>query len=53
MSLKETSEKIYWLKVLNKAKLIENNIAEKILSQAEEIKHMLIASLNTAKANEY
>ena len=50
ISLKETGESIYWLKLLKRTNLIEYNFDE-LLSLAEEIKRMLIASLNTAKEN--
>ncbi len=48
ISLKETGESIYWLKLLNNTKLYDFNY-EELISQAEEIKRMLIASINTAK----
>ena len=50
ISLKETGESIYWLTLLKRTNLIEYNFDE-FLSLAEEIKRMLIASLNTAKEN--
>ena len=50
ISLKETGESIYWLTLLKRTSLIEYNFDE-LLSLAEEIKRMLIASLNTAKEN--
>lgn len=50
ISLKETGESIYWLTLLKRTNLIEYSFDE-ILSLAEEIKRMLIASLNTAKEN--
>ena len=50
ISLKETGESIYWLTLLKRTNLIEYNFDE-LLSLAEEIKRMLIASLNTAKQN--
>ena len=50
ISLKETGESIYWLTLLKRTNLIEYNFYE-LLSLAEEIKRMLIASLNTAKEN--
>ena len=50
ISLKETGESIYWLTLLKRTNLIEYNF-DKLLSLAEEIKRMLIASLNTAKEN--
>ena len=50
ISLKETGESIYWLTLLKRTKLIEYNF-DVLLTLAEEIKRMLIASLNTAKEN--
>lgn len=50
ISLKENGESIYWLTLLKRTNLIEYNFDE-LLSLAEEIKRMLIASLNTAKEN--
>ena len=50
ISLKETGESIYWLTLLKRTKLIEYDF-ESLLALAEEIKRMLIASLNTAKEN--
>ncbi len=49
ISLKETSESIYWLTLLKRTNLVEYDY-DKLLSLAEEIKRMLIASLNTAKS---
>ena len=48
ISLKETGESIYWLKLLENTKLVNYDF-DCLLSIAEEIKRMLIASLNTAK----
>ena len=50
ISLKETGESIYWLKLLKRTSLIDCDF-DSLLSLAEEIKRMLIASLNTAKEN--
>ena len=50
ISLKETGEIIYWLSLLNRTSVFEYNY-DSLLSQAEEIKRMLIASINTAKGN--
>ena len=50
ISLKETGESIYWLTLLTRTNLIDYNFDD-LLSLAEEIKRMLIASLNTAKEN--
>ena len=48
ISLKETGESIYWLTLLKRTKLIDYGF-DQLLSLAEEIKRMLIASLKTAK----
>ena len=48
IALKETGESIYWLTLLKKTNLIDYNFDE-LISLAEEIKRMLISSLNTAK----
>ncbi|MBE5818543.1 MAG: four helix bundle protein [Clostridiales bacterium] len=50
ISLKETGESIYWLTLLKRTSLMEYNYDE-LIFLAEEIKRMLIASLNTAKEN--
>lgn len=50
IALKETGESIYWLTLLQRTHLIEYNYAS-LMNLAEEIKRMLIASLNTAKSN--
>ena len=50
IALKETGESIYWLMLLKRTNLIDYNF-DSLLSLAEEIKRMLIASLNTAKEN--
>ena len=51
ISLKEANESLYWLKLFSNAGIIENKTAEELISVAEEIKAMLIASINTAKTN--
>ena len=48
ISLKETSESIYWLTLLKRTKLMEYDY-DQMLFFAEEIKRMLISSINTAK----
>ena len=50
ISLKETGESIYWLTLLKRTNLVAYDF-EMLISLAEEIKRMLIASLNTAKEN--
>ena len=49
IALKETGESIYWLMLLDRTHLMEYDFP-RLLSLAEEIKRMLIASLNTAKS---
>ena len=51
ISLKEANESLYWLRLLSNAKLIEDMPASELIGLIEEIKAMLIASLNTAKTN--
>ena len=48
--LKETGESIYWLKLLHITKLMDDKALE-LINSAEEIKRILISSLNTAKDN--
>ena len=48
IALKETGESIYWLTLLKRTKLITYDF-DILLSSAEEIKRMLISSINTAK----
>lgn len=50
ISLKETGESIYWLTLLKRTMLFDYNFDE-LLSLAEEIKKMLIASIKTSKEN--
>lgn len=50
IALKETGESIYWLTLLKRTKLFEYDF-DNLLSLTEEIKRMLIASINTAKEN--
>ena len=50
IDLKETGESIYWLMLLSRTKLFDYDYPS-LLSLAEEIKRMLISSLNTAKGN--
>ncbi|MGN1300991.1 MAG: four helix bundle protein [Clostridia bacterium] len=51
ISLKETGESIYWIRLLKNTNLLPSQEADELLSQAEEIKRILISSLNTAKNN--
>lgn len=50
ISLKETGESIYWLTLMKRTNLF-NYDYDNLLLLAEEIKRMLIASVNTAKNN--
>lgn len=51
ISLKEISESIYWLTLLRNTKLFEYDY-NKAICLAEDIKRMLISSINTAKKNQ-
>lgn len=48
IALKETGESIYWLTLLKRTRLVPYEY-DRLVEMAEEIKRMLIASLNTAK----
>ncbi len=48
ISFKETGESIYWLTLLKRTNLMDFN-SDKLIALAEEIKRMLISSINTAK----
>ncbi len=48
IALKETGESIYWLTLLQRTQLMQYDY-DAALALAEEIKRMLIASINTAK----
>ena len=50
ISLKEAGESIYWLTLLKRTNLLEYDY-DRLLSLADEIKRMLISSINTAKQN--
>ncbi|MGN1423827.1 MAG: four helix bundle protein [Oscillospiraceae bacterium] len=49
ISLKETAETEYWLKLLILTDYVEKTHGESILSDCLEIKKILISSLNTVK----
>ena len=51
IALKETGESIYWLTLLSRTNLLGYDYSA-LLALADEIKRMLIASLNTAKSRQ-
>ena len=51
ISLKETAETEYWLKLLTMSEYITEEMSKSLLNDCLEIKRMLIASINTAKEN--
>lgn len=51
ISLKETAETEYWLRLLQMADYLSEKEAKSLLSDCLEIKRILIASINTTKAN--
>ena len=52
IALKETAETEYWLKLLTMSEYITNEMGSSLLADCLELKRMLIASINTAKANQ-
>ncbi len=51
ISLKETAETEYWLRLLVLSEYISNKEGESLLADCLEIKRILISTLNTAKEN--
>ena len=49
ISLKETAETEYWLRLLIKSELLTTEDSEALLKDCLEIKRLLISSINTAK----
>ena len=52
ISLKETAETEYWLRLLIKSELLTNEEGKSLLKDCLEIKRVLISSINTAKKNQ-
>lgn len=50
ISLKECYETEYWIEIAQKADLIAEETAKYIMHECGSIRHMLIASINTAKS---
>ena len=51
ISLKETYETEYWLKLFSKVGLLEEDKAKLLIDKCGTIRRVLIASINTAKNN--
>ncbi len=51
ISLKETAETEYWLRLLFKSDYIDNKMFDSLLDDCLELKKILIFSINTAKNN--
>lgn len=51
ISLKETAETEYWLRLLFKSDYIDNKMFDSLLNDCLEVKKILISSINTAKSN--
>ena len=51
ISLKETAETEYWLRLLVLSEYISEKEGESLLNDCLEIKRILVATLNTAKSN--
>jgi four helix bundle protein len=51
ISLKESSETDFWLKVLHAAEIINENEFESIYKDCDELERLLVSSIKTAKSN--
>ena len=51
IALKETAETEYWLKLLTMSEYITEEMGHSLIGDCLELKRLLIASINTAKAN--
>ena len=51
ISLKETAETEYWLRLLVRSELLTNEEGKSLIENCIELKKMLISSINTAKQN--
>ena len=52
ISLKEASETVYWLTLLNKTEYLTSELYKSLRVDVDEIIKMIIASLKTVKENE-
>ena len=52
IALKETAETEYWLKLLIMSEYITEDMGKSLLDDCMEIKRILVASINTAKASQ-
>jgi four helix bundle protein len=52
ISLKETAETEYWLRLLFKSEYIDDKLFNSLLNDCLELKRILISSINTAKKND-
>ncbi len=51
IALKETAETEYWIKLLHLSEYIDDKMFNSLLEDCLELKRLLVATLNTAKAN--
>jgi len=51
ISLKETKETLYWLKLIRESKLETVLVMDASIDQCDQLKYLLIASIKTAKKN--
>lgn len=52
IALKETAETEYWIKLLYMSEYIDEKMHNSLIEDCLELKRILIASINTAKANQ-
>jgi four helix bundle protein len=50
IALKETAETEYWIHLLQLSEYINDDMGKSLLNECLEVKRMLVATLNTAKA---
>ena len=51
ISLKETAETEYWLRLLNKSEYVDEKLFKSLLDDCLELKKLLVSSINTAQNN--
>ena len=51
ISLKEVKETLYWLRLIRESHLEAPLIMDNSIDQCDQLKYLLIASINTAKKN--
>jgi len=50
--LEEADESLYWLEILNEARLVKPDLVTSLMAEANELVAIFVASLNTAKGKD-